>query len=64
MSIIEDCLNKIKTAIYGKEVRQSFVDAIKQCYKDATGHPESVAAVVDEIENVKQEQAELSSQID
>ena len=64
MSTIKDYLNKIKTAIYGREVRQSIVDSIEQCYKDATGHPESVIAVVNEIENVKQEQAELSSQID
>ena len=41
--------------IYGKEVRQSFVDAIRQCYKDATGHPESVAGVIEENKNMKKE---------
>lgn len=64
MSIIQDCLNKIKNAVFGEEVRQSIIDSINQCYKDATGHPESVASVINEIENVKQEQAELSSEID
>lgn len=64
MSLIQDCLNKIKNAVFGEEVRQSIIDSINQCYKDATGHPESVASVINEIENVKQEQAELSSEID
>jgi ribosomal protein S15P/S13E len=54
MATIKDCLNKIKTAIYGREVRQSIVDSIEQCYKDATGHPESVSAVVNEINEVKE----------
>lgn len=44
--MINDLLKKIKEAIYGEEVRSSIHDAIEQCYKDATGHPESVAAVV------------------
>lgn len=64
MSLIQDCLNKIKTAVFGEEVRQSFIDAIKQCYKDATGHPESVSAVVNEIDEVKENIKEVSSQID
>ena len=34
MANIETFLNKIKTAIYGKDVRQSIHDAIKQCYYD------------------------------
>lgn len=46
MTLINDLLKKIKEAIYGEEVRSSIHDAIEQCYKDATGHPESVAAVV------------------
>lgn len=45
---IEELLNNVLHKIYGKEVRQSFVDAIRQCYKDATGHPDSVAAVIKE----------------
>lgn len=47
--MINDLLKKIKEAIYGEEVRSSIHDAIEQCYKDATGHPESVAATVKEI---------------
>ena len=50
--MINDLLKKIKEAIYGEEVRNSIHDAIEQCYKDATGHPESVAAAVKEIGEV------------
>jgi len=49
MTLINDLLKKIKEAIYGEEVRGSIHDAIEQCYKDAIGHPESVAATVKEI---------------
>lgn len=34
MATIQDYLNKIKTAIYGKDVRQAIYDAIHQCYED------------------------------
>ena len=50
--MINDLLKKIKEAIYGEEVRNSIHDAIEQCYKDATGHPDSVAATVKEIGEV------------
>ena len=36
MSNITNCLNKIKTAIYGKDVRGAIHDAIKQVYDDAS----------------------------
>lgn len=36
MSNISDYLNKIKTAIYGKDVRGAIHDAIKQVYDDAS----------------------------
>ena len=52
MTLINDLLKKIKEAIYGEEVRSSIHDAIEQCYKDATGHPDSVAATVKEIGEV------------
>lgn len=50
--MINDLLKRIKEAIYGEEVRGSIYDAIEQCYKDAVGHPESVAATVKEIGEV------------
>lgn len=50
--MINDLLKKIKEAIYGEEVRNSIHDAIEQCYKDATGHPESVAATIKKIGEV------------
>lgn len=49
MGLINEYLRKIKEAIYGEEVRSSIHDAIEECYKDATGHPDSVAAVVEEM---------------
>ena len=32
---IQNYLNQIKSAVFGKDVRQSIHDAIKQCYDDA-----------------------------
>lgn len=52
MGLINEYLKKIKEAVYGEEVRDSIHDAIEQCYKDATGHPESVAATVGEINKI------------
>lgn len=49
MSEISDFLKQILTAYYGKDVRQSIHDAIKQCYEDATGNPESVAKFANSI---------------
>ena len=36
-------------AVYGKDVRRSIHDAIKQCYDDATGNPESVSKLAGEV---------------
>ena len=36
MSVIADLLNQIKTAVYGRDVRQAIHDAIRQCYLDST----------------------------
>ncbi len=36
MSKISEYLNKIKTAIYGREVRDAIHDSIKECYTDVT----------------------------
>lgn len=52
---ITELLDNILHKRYGREVRQSFVDAIKQCYDDATGHPESVAAVVEENKKMQEQ---------
>ncbi len=52
MAFIADILNTIKNARRGKDMRQAIYDGIRQCYEDATGHPESVAATVKEIEKV------------
>lgn len=36
MASIQNYLNQIKSAVFGKDVRQSIHDAIKQCYDDAS----------------------------
>lgn len=52
MAFITDILNTIKNARKGKDMRQAIYDGIRQCYNDATGHPESVAAAVKKIGEV------------
>ena len=54
MGLINEYLKKIKEAVYGEEVRDSIHDAIEQCYKDATGHPDSVAAVIKENKEMQE----------
>lgn len=51
MANVMEILGRIKTEIYGRDVRQSIYDAILQCYKDATGNPESIAAHTGDIDN-------------
>ena len=48
---IQELLDNLLHKKLGRDVRQSIHDSIEQCYKDATGHPESVAAVVKLIED-------------
>lgn len=48
---IQEALNNISNATLGKDVRKSIHDGIEQCYKDATGNPESVAHVKKMVEN-------------
>lgn len=48
---IQEALNNISNATLGKDVRKSIHDGIEQCYKDATGNPESVAYVKKMVEN-------------
>lgn len=43
MKTIDELLESLMNAIYGKDVRQTIHDAIKRCYEDATGNPDSVA---------------------
>ena len=52
MAFITDILNTIKNAHKGKDMRQAIYDGIQQCYEDATGHPDSVAAAVKKIGEV------------
>lgn len=57
MAGIMDFLNKIKNAVYGKDVRQAIYDAIYRCYQDATGNPESVSRLVSAVDQLEQDVA-------
>ena len=48
MSSISTFLDNISSAKYGDDVRDSIIGALQQCYADATGNPDSVAAVIED----------------
>jgi hypothetical protein len=62
MSVYDD-LAQILSARYGKDVRQSIHDAIQQCYSDATGNPESVAAFANDILELQATDENINSTI-
>lgn len=51
MANIYELLEQINSAIYGEDVRESIHDAIEQCYEDATGNPNSLSAVLENLFN-------------
>lgn len=53
MSAINEKLALIKNATYGKDVRQAIIDSITQCYADATGNPESLSALVNQVNQIQ-----------
>ena len=53
MAKIQELLDNLLRKKLGRDVRQSIHDSIEQCYKDATGHPESVAGVIEENKNMQ-----------
>lgn len=52
---IQELLDNLLHKKLGRDVRQSIHDSIEQCYKDATGHPESVAGVIEENKNMQKQ---------
>lgn len=62
MSLILELIEKIRKSRYGRDVRESIAAGIEQCYKDATGHPDSVAAMVGEIKEVSDKVDTLEKQ--
>lgn len=50
MADIQNHLNKILTAIYGKDVRQSIHDAIRQCYADVSSPKLNTSAFYDAVQ--------------
>ena len=52
---IQELLDNLLRKKLGRDVRQSIHDSIEQCYKDATGHPESVAGVIEENKNMQKQ---------
>lgn len=63
MAKIQELLDNLLHKKLGRDVRQSIHDSIEQCYKDATGHPESVAGVIEENKNLKQAMAKQDARI-
>ena len=63
MAKIQELLDNLLHKKFGRDVRQSIHDSIEQCYKDATGHPESVAGVIEENKNLKQAMAKQDARI-
>lgn len=72
---IQNYLNQIKAAVFGKDVRQSIHDAIKQCYDDASVDHDNANMEVklargthetlnDRITENEKNQENLSSQLD
>lgn len=55
MTKIQELLDNLLHKKLGRDVRQSIHDSIEQCYKDATGHPESVAGVIEENKNMQKQ---------
>ena len=51
---IQELLDNLLHKKLGRDVRQSIHDSIEQCYKDATGHPDSVAAVIKENKEMQE----------
>lgn len=55
MAKIQELLDNLLHKKLGRDVRQSIHDSIEQCYKDATGHPESVAGVIEENKSMQKQ---------
>lgn len=75
MANIQSYLNQIKNAVFGKEVRESIHDAIKQCYDDAAVNHDNANMEVklargthdtlnDRLVENEKNQENLSSQLD
>lgn len=67
MSNIQNELNNIKNAMYGKDVRQSIHDAIKTCYDDASVNGNSNMEVIQargEYETLGKRLEDYSSQLE
>ena len=60
MSKISEYLNKIKTAIYGREVRDAIHDSIKECYADVTSGATLANAASDKA-NAATEKANIAA---
>lgn len=58
MADISTLLNKISTARYGRDVRQSIVDAIKQCYTDMQVLNPDTTKILSELNKIKESMEE------
>lgn len=60
---LESLLSDILNTVYGKDMRQSIHDAIEQCYADATGNPDSVAKLANDLASYSQKLEETRTLI-
>lgn len=51
---IQELLDNMLHKKLGRDVRQNIHDSIEQCYKDSTGHPDSVTAVIKENKEMQE----------
>lgn len=51
MPSIEDYLNEIRRAVYGKDVREAIAGGIEECYRQVSGDPEFVQSVAELMSN-------------
>lgn len=58
MADINTLLTKISTARYGRDVRQSIVDAIKQCYTDMQALNPDTTKILSELNKIKESMEE------
>ncbi len=54
MAKIQELLDNMLHKKLGRDVRQNIHDSIEQCYKDSTGHPDSVTAVIKENKEMQE----------
>lgn len=61
--MIQDLLDKLASVRYGRDMRQTIIDAIRQCYEDATGNPDSISAAVNKVSELSTKLTNLTTRV-